>query len=191
MNAQNEYSRTAIRLHWLIAALILGMLTIGFLMGYLPNSFKGKGSVYMMHKSIGILILVLSLYRLFWRVTHKPPALSSDITGWAKLISKITHWFFYFFMIVMPLVGWALVSTSKWADGATEIFGVIPLPDMPFWNGLAKDPKHEIHEFFEKSHEMLAYIAIALIALHVFAAIKHHKDGGDILKRMMPSLRKK
>lgn len=189
MTATNTYTRMAIRLHWVIAVLIICLLIGGTLMGYIPKDNSTlRAMVYNWHKTIGMLILALSIFRLVWRLTHKPPALPSDITGLPKLISKITHIFFYVFMIAMPLIGWSIISTSRFPS---KLFNAFPMPELPFWQDLAKEPKHDVHEFFENAHEKLAYIAVALILLHVFAAIKHHKAGGDIMVRMIPSLKSK
>ena len=189
MTSATTYTKTAIRLHWVIAVLIICLLIGGTLMGYIPKDNSTlRAMVYNWHKTIGMLILALSIFRLIWRLTHKPPALPSDITGLPKLISKITHIFFYVFMIAMPLIGWAIISTSRFPS---KLFNAFPMPELPFWQNLAKEPKHDMHEFFENAHEKLAYIAVALILLHVFAAIKHHKAGGDIMARMIPSLKNK
>ncbi len=188
MSKQTSYTKTAIRLHWIIAVLIMCLLAGGLLMVKIPkDNLSLRVFVFNWHKTIGMLILILSIVRLGWRLTHKPPALPSDIVGLPKLIAKFTHIFFYVFMIAMPLVGWAIISTSRFPS---KLFNAIPMPQLPFWQNMAKEPKHDVHEFFENAHEKLAYIAIALIALHIIAAIKHHKAGGDILTRMLPSLRK-
>ncbi len=182
------YTKTAIRLHWAIAILIICLLVVGLLMGKIPNeNLSLKLMVFNWHKTLGLLVLVLSVVRLVWRLTHKPPALPSEITGLPKLLAKAVHVFFYVFMIAMPLIGWGIVSTSRFPS---KLFNAIPLPELPFWQHLDKEPKHDVHEFFENAHEKLAYIAIALILLHVAAAIKHHRAGKDILARMMPSLGK-
>ncbi|MBL4869460.1 MAG: cytochrome b [Robiginitomaculum sp.] len=185
----NSYTKTAIRLHWIIAFLIIALLFGGKLMGFIPGeNLSLKIMIYNWHKTIGLLILVLSVARLVWRLTHKPPPLPSSITGFPKLLSKFTHIFFYVFMIAMPLIGWSIISTSRLPS---KFFNLFPMPQLPFWKNMAKEPKHDAHEFFENAHEKLAYIAMALILLHVAAAIKHHRSGGEIMERMIPSLKNK
>lgn len=187
MNTFTPYDRVARALHWTIAILILGLLAIGFLMGNLPDEpLSRKIFVYNMHKSFGLTVLVLSLFRLLWRLTHKAPALPSTMKKWEIGISHLTHFLFYVFMIVMPLVGWALVSTSKFPS---KLFNLVNLPYLPF---LAHaENKKALHEVFEETHELLAFLAIALIVLHVAAALKHHyKDKDTVLARMLPRLHK-
>lgn len=188
MSAQTSYTKVAIRLHWVIAFLIIALLAGGKLMGFIPNDNATlKFMVYNWHKTIGLLILVLSIFRIYWRLTHKPPALSSEITGFPKLASKAVHMFFYVFMIAMPLIGWAIISTSRFPS---KLFNAVHLPKLPILSGIEGDERKAIHGLFEEAHEILAYIAMALIVLHVAAAIKHHMSGNDILARMLPSLAK-
>jgi cytochrome b561 len=191
MDTHNTYNKVSRLLHWTIAVLIIGLLCGGLLMGNIPNSSLAlKVGVYNWHKSIGLTILVLSIIRLVWRLTHRPPALPDSMKKGEVMITKIMHTAFYVFMIVMPLVGWSIISTSKFPS---KLFNSpVTIPVLPFWKDLGAAPKKEIHELFEETHEIMAFIAIALIVLHVAAALKHHfvaKD--DILVRMMPSLNKK
>jgi len=189
MSTQANYTKMAVRLHWLIAILIIALLAGGKLMGFISNdNLTLKLMVYNWHKTIGLLILVLSIFRIYWRLTHKPPALPSEITGFPRFLSNAVHTFFYFFMIAMPLAGWAIISTSRFPS---KLFNALPLPKLPVLSGIQGDERKALHGLFEEAHEILAYIAIALIILHVAAAIKHHKSGNDILARMLPSLRKK
>lgn len=186
-----SYNKVAVRLHWTIGGLIVLMLMVGFLMGYIPKeNLSLKVMVYNWHKTIGLLILVLSILRLVWKLTHKAPAPLPGLKNWEALLAKSVHALFYVFMIGMPLVGWAMISTSKFPSFFFN-WTKLRIPELPFWQGLDKAAKHGVHEFFEESHEVLAYAAIALILLHVFAALKHHKAGKDILVRMIPGYTRK
>jgi len=143
------------------------------------------------HKTLGLLVLVLSITRLFWKFTHKAPAPLPGLKSWEKMLAKALHSLFYVFMIGMPLVGWAIISTSRFPSFLFN-WTKVRIPELPFWSGLDKVAKHDMHEFFEEAHELMAFAAIALILLHVLAALKHHKAGKDILVRMMPNyVRKK
>ncbi len=172
MSKAERYSKGAIALHWLIALALAGQIALGFAM---PKDASGFAQ-YQLHKSIGITILVLSLLRLGWRFTHPRPApLEGGFTGF---LASAVHAGFYVFMIAMPLTGWVLVSTDA-MDVPTLLFGVVPLPHLPLaegMNGLARD-----------AHEWLAWGGLALFALHVAGAMRHHfvmRDG--LLTRMSP-----
>ena len=174
-----RYSKVAIVLHWTIALLIIGLIVFGLLMTqeWMPNRF----AIYQWHKSLGITVLVLSVVRLLWRFTHRPPPLPAAMPGWQRLASHVTHWSFYTLMFVMPLLGWAMVSTSE-LPIPTVLYGLIALPDMP---GVPE--AKATAERFRMLHEIGAKVFIALIILHIGAALKHHfADRDDVLKRMVP-----
>lgn len=179
-----SYNKVSVWLHWIIGGLIGMLLVVGFLMGYIPDSkLSTKIMVYNWHKTIGMLILVLSVLRLVWKLTHKAPAPLPGLKSWEKMMAKTLHALFYVIMIGMPLAGWAIISTSRFPS---KLFNAIPLPQLPFWHGLAEEARKQTHHLFEEIHEIMAFAAIALILLHVFAALKHHRSGKDILVRMLP-----
>ncbi|PHR60196.1 MAG: cytochrome B [Robiginitomaculum sp.] len=187
MSTALSYDKIAVRLHWCIAILIIGLLAGGLLMGYIPNDNTSlRFAVYNWHKTLGLLVLVLTLFRLYWRLTHKPPAQVDGVKAWEEKIAGLVHAIFYGFMIVMPLVGWAIISTSRFPSRLMNMF---PLPKLPMLSG-AENAK-QLHQVFEKTHEVLAYLAIALIVLHVGAAIKHQLGGKPILARMIPAMQVK
>ncbi|HEU4459007.1 MAG TPA: cytochrome b [Methylibium sp.] len=182
MNAStpSRYSGTAIALHWLLALMILGSLGLGYYMTGLPFSPE-RLKFYNWHKWAGITILVLSLARLAWRLTHRPPALPAAVErsmpGWQTRAYHATHWAMYALFFAVPLAGWAY---SSMAGFPIVWFGVLPLPDfVPVDKEFAK--------VFKPVHAVLAYTLLALIVLHVAAALKHHLvDRDGLLVRMRP-----
>lgn len=180
-----NYSRIAISLHWLIAILIIGQIVGGIVMHNMdPTSLKF--SLYQWHKSFGILILGLSLLRLVWRLTHKAPSLPKDMKRLERLAAKFTHIAFYALMIGIPLSGWAMVSASETGID-TVLFKLIPWPEMP-----AIPNSETLETRFKDAHEILAKATIALIVLHIGAALKHHFVNKDtVLSRMLPIVKPK
>ncbi len=146
---------------------------------WLPHRF----TVFQWHKSFGITVLLLSVLRLIWRLTHKPPALPAGMKTWEIWAAKLTHIGFYVLMIGVPLLGWAMVSASP-LPIENKLFFLIPLPDMPSITA-SKDATERLKDF----HEIGAKLILLLFILHVGAALKHHfiaKDG--ILARMIPNM---
>jgi len=182
----DQYNKVAILLHWLIAFAIIAMLAMGFLLEDLPNNFKPLA--YGLHKSMGLTILMLTFFRVFWRLSHKVPALPESMKPIEKTISHLVHTGLYLIMICMPMSGWALVSSSP-RNIPTQWFGLFEWPKIPVLSEIVN--KEEVSESFGEVHETLAVIAILLIVLHVGAALKHHfilKDG--IMARMAPWLKR-
>jgi cytochrome b561 len=180
----NSYASVAKFLHWLIALAILGMIALGWTMNDLPRTDPLKFTLFQWHKSIGITILLLSLFRLAWRWAHPAPPLPDTMKAWEKILAKSVVILFYALMIGIPLLGWAVVSSSP-LNIPTLLYGLIPWPHLPILPAL--ENKKEISETLGDVHSFLAYSVLALLALHAGGALKHHfvnKD--DVLTRMSP-----
>jgi len=168
----SRYSGGAILLHWLIAALLLANVVIAFTM-------EDARELMPLHKSLGITVLVLTLVRIGWRLTHAAPPLPAALAAWERIAARVTHGAFYLLLLVMPLLGWASASSGKWGTGA--LFGIIPWFDLPIGKS------HDLHEAMGEAHELAAYLTIALIVLHVAGALKHQLiDRNGMLARMLP-----
>lgn len=180
-----KYSNVAITLHWLIAIAIFLQLASGIWMVkaiHHKETQKIAYDFYQYHKSLGLTILVLSLIRLFWRLFHKAPAFPTHMKKWEKLAANVAHFFLYFFMIIIPLFGWAVVSTSPYGL-PTMIFGLFEWPHISFLVNI--ENKQELHNFFGLGHKFMSYAMIFLLFLHISAALKHQFiDKDNIFKRM-------
>lgn len=182
MNARVEkrYDPVAVTLHWVIAFSIISMIPLGFFMGDLPISIRFDG--YAVHKSLGLTVLALSIFRFIWRLLNPPPALPSGMKPHERKLAKLTHWLFYLLIVAMPLSGWLMVSASRKYPTVYFWLGEVPFIPMP----VGIDGKATA-EFFNQYHELLAYGALVLIVLHIGAALKHHFINKDsVLTRMLP-----
>ena len=186
--AHTRYSAVAIVLHWLIAAAIVFQVIIAWRMGggRTPEGF----ALVQLHKSIGITVLLLSLVRLAWRLTHRPPPLPAGMATWEKVLAKVAHVGLYVIMIGLPITGWIMVSASR-IQVPTLLYGVIPWPHVPGLAHLAEPAKSAWHGFGETGHEVLAWGAYVLVALHVAGALKHQLFSKDepVLAHMVPGTR--
>lgn len=190
--ARDQYTTVAIALHWLIAVLAIGQIAVGLYMEGLPKSADAERfQLIQLHKSFGVTILLLTLARLGWRLGHKPPALPQAMPRWQKTFARGLHWGFYALLIGLPLGGWAMVSASPLADTVkTYLFGVVPWPHLPFFDGV--EDRRALAGAFGEMHEIGAKLMIALIAIHIGAALKHWlMDGDGVLETMLPFMPKK
>jgi len=178
------YGRTAIALHWLVAALITVNVTLALSVDSLPDSWSRP--VIDTHKSIGITVLGLALLRLLWRMSHPAPPLPSAYKSWERRASRLAHGLLYALMFALPLTGW--MHDSAWKDAAThpmKLFGVVPWPRIGWITGIDPERKEMLHDVFGDWHTALGYVLYALVALHLAGALKHQFiDREDELQRM-------
>ena len=180
-----RYSTVSIGLHWTIALAILAQIQLGWRMTDMERSAT-QFELYQLHKSIGLSILLLSVVRLAWRVTHPAPPLPAHMRGWERGLARATHVGFYVAMLGMPLLGWAMVSVSPYKI-PTLLWDVIPWPHLPVLSGLGADAKKQASDVLETLHSKGAWVVIGLLALHVAGALKHHfRDRDTVLWRMLP-----
>lgn len=183
---RDRYSAVAIVLHWLIAAAIVFQLILGWRGHGLRTTLEGF-SLIQLHKSVGITILALSLARLAWRLTHRPPPEPGTLAPWERRLAVATQWGFYLIMIGLPLSGWVVVSTSK-ITVPTLLYGTIPWPHVPGLAELAAPAKSAWNLVAYGVHKSLAWATWGLLALHVAGALKHQLFSRDepVLARMAP-----
>lgn len=172
-----KYSKTAIALHWIIAILIVANVTLVSMAEELPRAAR---AVYMdPHKAIGVSILLFSLFRLFWRLGHKPPPMPNAISGWQAKLGKTVHALFYFLIVAVPLSGWLMASAHPQAP-PVSFFGLfditLPVGKNEGLAGIGHD-----------AHEILTKPLVILIFLHVIGALKHQfADRLPFIQRMWP-----
>lgn len=168
-----RYSLVARTLHWIMAILILFNLWLGIAHDSLPKNWQ----VMPVHKSVGLTVLALAAARLIWRLTHRPTPLPDALPAWERGAAKATHYAFYVFMLLVPLSGWIMTSAGS---RPLSWFFLFDVPKFAVSKGDA------IVGISGETHEILGYLWIALLILHVAAALRHHfilKDG--VLRRML------
>lgn len=171
---RNRYSPVSLTLHWLIAALVAAQIVLITA----HEAADGPDPYIGWHKSVGLLILVLTLARLAWRAFNPAIPLPADMPRWQKLLARATHVLFYVVLLVMPLTGW-LASSAAGREIAW--FGLFNWPLLPIGGG------REAAGGFMDVHELVVKGLYVLIALHVIGALKHHfVDRDNVLHRMLP-----
>lgn len=165
-------------LHWLIALTMIGMLALGIYMEE-TESF----SLYGIHKSIGILIFVVVLYRVIWRIKEGWPTPVTEQQKLQTLLVKTMHFGLLVATILYPLSGMMMSGAGGYG---LSVFGITLLPKN--FNPELKEIEPYSAQLAELGgflHGALTLFVIAMIVLHIAAALKHHfinKD--DTLNRM-------
>lgn len=175
----SRYSGGAILFHWTIAALILANL----LGAWATEGWEGpaRATAMGLHKATGFTILVLSVLRLLWRLGHRPPPFPETIGRLEAGAARAVHMLFYLLMIGIPVSGWLMIS----AAGERRPFHWYGFFDLPY---LPVQGNEAVGSSAHGAHEVLGYALIALLALHVLGALKHHfSDAPGFMRRMWPS----
>ncbi len=175
-NTDNHYGWLTIILHWLVAAIIIGLFALGYWMvelGYYDPWYKQGPDI---HRSIGIILFALMIFRLFWRIIQIKPKPLDNHSKLERVAGSLTHKLLYLLVFVIMTSGY-LIST---ADGrAIEVFQLISVPSI----GELFDNQEDIAGVI---HQYLAYTMIALVLMHALAALKHHFiDKDKTLTRML------
>lgn len=181
-----RYTQTAMLLHWLVAALLIGNLVLVWVVDLLPEA--EIRSAINLHKSLGLTVLGLAVLRVLWRVSHRPPALPRSYPRIERLGAHAAHILLYALIVGLPLSGW--IHDSAFKDAAAHplvLFGVIPWFRIGAIANLDPATKEQVHSFWYAVHANLSYALYALVALHVLGALKHQFiDGEGEFGRMLP-----
>jgi len=138
------------------------------------------GTLIDLHLSFGVLIFSIVLLRLFWRIAHPVPVTMQHVPVWQAVLARWSHRLFYVVLTVSPILGWASASARNWE---IALFGVVNVPAL-------LPPKARIGYLTGDVHMALSWFLLAMIAIHVGAALYHRfilRDG--VLQRMLPSSR--
>jgi len=156
------YNTVSKILHWLMAIMIISLLAVGIYMHDLPKEDALRPTLYMLHKAFGMTVLFLLFIRVLWRFTHKPPSLDR-YSGVVKKAATISHTLLYVLMFAVPVAGYLM---SAFYGYAVNYFGLFKLPLL-----VGKD--EALAEIAGEAHEILAFILIGVLVLHLAGAIKH------------------
>jgi cytochrome b561 len=191
----SRYTKTAIVLHWLIAIFIALMFVLGWFMAELPKEapkqmaydlfdlgvytwqvaeeISPRTFYFNLHKSLGLTVLALIVFRILWRITHTPPAALSSYKAIEKKVATATHHSLYLLMLAVPVTGLTMAINSKYG---VKWFGIDVIA------GLDNKP---VRDFFECTHEFVGIVLLVLIGIHLLGALKHKFiDKDNTMSRM-------
>jgi cytochrome b561 len=169
-----RYNPLSQALHWLTALFALAVLPLAWVAVSLPPS-ELKGTMFTLHKSVGLTILAIVVVRIVWRMIHPAPADPAAPKA-LEVIARINHWLLYAIFLVMPISGYLL---SAFSGRTTNYFWLFTIP------GLEKNEAWQ--KSFEAAHIVGQYAVYLLVALHIIGTAWHlviRRDG--LLERMLP-----
>ncbi len=186
-----HYHPIGIAFHWSMTALVFVQLWWGWRISTLPPSHD-KLDAYGVHALIGVSIMALAFMRAGWRVIARfiLPDLEKpeDLPGWQKRAAEATHLGLYVLMFALPLSGWVMLSAAAPGPGIALPWG-FQLPRLPYVADLEFVNRAELEQSAETAHLVFVWLMMALVAMHVGAALKHYFiDRDNVVGRMIPWL---
>lgn len=183
-NTETTYGSIAKAFHWIMFLILAGLVIVGFYMGGLPSETPDQASYkfgfYDLHKSFGLLVLILVILRLGWRMANPVPKMPDTMSKIESLSAHTMHILLYILMLAQPLSGWLM---SSYGGHPVKFFGQL-VPALV-------DKDKAMGGIMHESHEIIAFLLIITFVIHVLAALYHHfvkKD--DVLLRMSPHPKK-
>ncbi|KIZ33811.1 MULTISPECIES: cytochrome b [Rhodopseudomonas] len=174
----SEYGAFAVALHWVIFFAIIALFALVNYAGSLDKTDPMRGTAMDWHKAIGTVVLGLALLRIFWNKVHGAPDLvpTSRLTD---VLARISHGLLYLLLLAVPATGLGMVLS---AGRGVTLLGIPPL----------FAPNKSLAGLLHETHETLFWVTVALVGVHVVAALWHHYIRHDsTLGRMVPWLRGK
>lgn len=180
-----RYSGGAILLHWLIAILLIGQILLGWTLESYAAADPARKLLIGYHKPLGLTILILTLARIAWRLTHKPPPYPAEIRGAGLALAKLVHFLFYVMLLALPLSGWIMVSAN--AKYPISYFGLFNWPYFPGVHAMSVAGQKSLHDGIQVWHRsLLVWATLGLLALHLAGVARHQLHRYPLIKRMLP-----
>jgi cytochrome b561 len=174
-----RYKSIVVWIHWITALLVVTQVVVGFTFSEFMERGPARTDLFAWHKTIGATILVLALLRLAVRLLNPPPPYPSDFPKWERFFAVWNHRIFYFMLIALPITG--LLAVSGRAEG-----GLVPLKfglALPAIPGIARE------NGFGDVHVILVFTTLALVMLHVSAALYNQFGSSTNVADRMPPFR--
>ena len=171
------WTRLQRRLHWWSAALIVAGFALAWAMVAVPRSdLLAKFLLYQAHKTIGLTVLALAMWRLAVRARRGRPGWEPGLPAWQARLAGVTHGALYGLTLAVPVLGYFVAATAP-AQVPTLFLLVIPVPHVV-------GPSEGAFAVLRGLHRAAAILLVALAAGHAAMAIRHHRLGRTTLRRM-------
>ncbi len=163
-------------LHWLMAALILTLIPVGFIMTGMAEG-GARNRIYELHKSFGMIVFVLAVMRVALRTARGAPPLPASLPDWQRAVAHASHLALYGLIVLVPVLGF--VGTSMCCS-PVKLFGLVTVP-------IALPGGMETAKTILAAHGWAVLLMAAILLAHVAGALMHAvvlRDG--VFQRMLP-----
>ncbi|MCZ0961223.1 cytochrome b [Paracoccus benzoatiresistens] len=164
-------------LHWIVAVAVLMMIPAGLVMTQEGLPRPVQDTLFIFHKNLGTLLILVILVRVIYRLTHRPPPLPDSVPPWQRRAAAVSHGMLYALLVIMPISGFVRVRAGGYPIELLDRLGFGPL--------IGKSER--LADAASALHAAAAFLLIAVLAVHVAAALQHaliRRDG--VWSRMWP-----
>ncbi len=171
-----RYGTIARLFHWIVAVLVILQIAAGVAMTSEPLA-AAADALFVYHKGMGSVLLLLVLARAIWRATHRPPPFPEYMSALEQQVAGRTHAAIYALLVVMTVSGYVRTVGDGFPIELLDVLGIPPLlPPMP----RAAAVMLVVHQFAVLG-------LVALVAIHVAMVLRHHLiERNPVLARMWP-----
>lgn len=176
-NEAARYGQMARLFHWVIAILFITLVPMGVFTSMIPFKAPYREAYYVVHKSIGVTVLLLAIGRVIWLIKYPAPKLDDGLSKWEKLAAHSAHKALYLFLFAFPISGYVMSTYA----GKLSYFYIFDLPLLWEADFDAGDLPNMIHKI------ILPYLFYLVILAHICGSLKHRfiDKKQDALKRMV------
>ncbi len=175
---QPRYSNLNQALHWITAVCMLAILPLAWVMTNAEKKTPGLGAMYNWHKTLGMIVLFVTAFRIVWRFIDKPPKYAQPMASWEKGLTHAVYWLFFATLLWMPITGFIMAESE---GHPTVLFNLIPTPQLWPVNEKLADQTGYLHALGQ-------WAVYGLILLHLAGSAMHliwTRDG--VVGRMLPA----
>lgn len=177
-NSEERFGTVSMTLHWVMAVVMIGLLGLGLYMEDLPREAPGRNTLYSLHKSFGVVVLILVAIRIPWTLFSRPPGPLPLFQAWEVYAAKAVKLVLYVTMVMLPVSGYMMSTLNGYP---VKLFG-LTLPALVEVNKKVAETPREVHD-------ILGTVLLIALAAHILGALKHRfvdAEGADVLGRILP-----
>jgi cytochrome b561 len=163
-NTSSSWGSISRWLHWGLGLTIIALIAYGWWMNHIParaDRFFHRS----IHSNIGYAVLVLMALRLIWRAINPVPASPEGTPRWQRILAAVNHWSLYAVTFLVIMLGWA--HSGARTQSYSDWFGLFHVPQFT-------SPDRAAAKAYEDQHIFFSYVLLALIVIHLAAALWHH-----------------
>jgi cytochrome b561 len=175
-----SYDRVLKAVHW-STLLLIAAAYIAIWGSYAVATKEQEAFLTQLHRSLGVTVFVLTVFRLGWRWHARIPSLPADLPAIQKVAARVAEYFLYALLLIQPILGILYINAR---GRRVDFFFLGELPPIV-------GPDKVLAKQAVAAHDIVAYVLLTFIGLHAAAALFHHfvrRD--DVLKAMLPRSRR-